>query len=205
MLLILFTMFLLVPDAGRLWRFFVLDRDPGPSRRPEPFRTARARRLGAVLPGAYVAYVLGVNVYGGAAAWKEYGGGAPKSPLYGIWEVEQMSLDGAPHPAMLGDPDCWRRVVFQFPETAAFQHTDDSFEYYKAAVALAERKLALTRFDDDLWKASFRIDQPAPGRLLLDGEMNHRKVRLQLRLVDHSKLRLVSGEFHWVQEYPFNR
>jgi hypothetical protein len=204
--LILFTMLLLVPDAGRLWRLFVLDRDPGPpARRTEHFRTSRARRIGAVLPGVYVAYVLGVNVYAGAAAWKEYGGGAPRSPLYGIWEVEQMALDGTPHPATLSDPDCWRRVVFQFPESAAFQHMDDTFENYKATITLADRKLALTRFDDELWKATFRIDQPAPGRLLLDGEMNHRKVRLLLRLVDHSKLRLVSGEFHWVQEYPFNR
>jgi len=152
-----------------------------------------------------VAYVLAVNVYGGAAAWKEYGGGAARSPLYGIWEVEQMALDGTPHPATLRDPDCWRRVVFQFPESAAFQHMDDTFENYKATISLADRKLALTRFDDALWKASFRIDQPGPGRLLLDGEMNHRKMRLQLRLVDHSQLRLVRSEFHWVQEYPFNR
>jgi hypothetical protein len=116
-----------------------------------------------------------------------------------------MTLDGTPHPAVLGDPDCWRRVVFQFPESLTFQHMDDTFENYKASIVLADRKVALTKFDDALWKASFRIDQPGPGRLLLDGEMNHRKVRLQLRLVDHTQFRLLSRGFHWVQEYPFNR
>jgi uncharacterized membrane protein YphA (DoxX/SURF4 family) len=203
--LILFALFLLAPDGGRLWRFFVLDRDPGPSRRPERPRTPRDRGIAGVVPAVYVVYLAGVNLYGSAAGWKEFGGGAPQSPLYGIWEVEQMTLDGTPHPAVLGDPDCWRRVVFQFPESVAFQHMDDTFENYKASIALADRKVALTKFDDALWKASFRIDQPGPGRLLLDGEMNHRKVRLQLRLVDHTQFRLLSRGFHWVQEYPFNR
>ncbi|HKD19135.1 MAG TPA: DoxX family protein [Thermoanaerobaculia bacterium] len=203
--LIVFAVFLLMADAGRLWRFFVLDRDTGASRRPERPRTARGRRIASVVPAVYVVYLVGVNLYGGAAAWKEYGGGSPQSPLYGIWEVEQMTLDGTPHPAAFGDPDCWRRVVFQFPESAAFQHMDDTFENYKASIALADRKLALTRFDDALWKASFQIDQPGPNRLVLDGEMNHRKMRLQLRLVDHTKFRLVSSGFHWIQEYPFNR
>jgi len=116
-----------------------------------------------------------------------------------------MTLDGALRPAIVGDEERWRRIVFDFPESASFQRMDDSFATYKASIALADRKLSLTRFDDELWKASFQIDQPGPERLVLDGEMNHRKVRLQLRLVDHSKLRLVSSEFHWVQEYPFNR
>jgi hypothetical protein len=141
--LVVFCLLLLLPDAGRLWRFFILDRNPGPrTERAEPFRTPRARRIAAVVPAVYVAYLLGLNLYSGAAAWKEYGGGAPQSPLYGIWEVEQMSLDGTPHPAMLADPECWRRVVFQFPESVSFQHMDDSFENYKAKITLADRMLA---------------------------------------------------------------
>ena len=203
--LIVFALFLLVPDAGRLWRFFVLDREPGPPRRPERPGKPRARRLAAAVPALYVAYLIGVKLNSASGAWTKYVGGAARSPLYGIWEVEQMTLDGTPRPAVLGDPDRWRRVVFEFPEYASFQHMDETFEDYKAKIVLAERKLALTRFNDELWKASLHIDQPGPGRLLLDGEMNHRKVRLQLRLVDHSQFLLVKRGFHWVQEYPFNR
>jgi hypothetical protein len=75
----------------------------------------------------------------------------------------------------------------------------------KATITAADKKLALGKFDDEKWKASFAYEQPADERLVLDGEMDAHRLRLELRLVDHTKFLLNSRGFHWVQEMPFNR
>jgi hypothetical protein len=51
--------------------------------------------------------------------------------LYGIWNVERLSVDGQVRPAELNDYDRrWRRVIFDTPGEIVFQRTDDSFARY---------------------------------------------------------------------------
>jgi hypothetical protein len=51
----------------------------------------------------------------------------------------------------------------------------------------------------------FAFSRPAPGQLVLDGTADGHSIHMQLRLVDRSKLMLVSREFHWVNDYPYQR
>jgi hypothetical protein len=82
---------------------------------------------------------------------------------------------------------------------------DDSFDRFWAAIDSASRKIDLTKGEDKKWKATITYERPAPERLVLEGEMDGHRYRMQLRLTDHTKRLLVSRGFHWVQEYPFNR
>jgi uncharacterized membrane protein YphA (DoxX/SURF4 family) len=200
--LVVFSAFLLLPDARRLWSFLVLDRGAPPPDRP---RLLTRRRLAAALPALYVAYLLGVNVYSEAKRWREFGGGAARSPLFGVWEVVEMTADGAPRPPIVSDRERWRRVLFEFPQSVAFQRMDDSFARYRATLSVGDRRLELSSSEDEKWAGAFLVDRPSPDRLVLDGDMDHHRMHLMLRLVDHTKFQLNSRGFHWVQEYPFNR
>jgi hypothetical protein len=51
----------------------------------------------------------------------------------------------------------------------------------------------------------FAFSRPAPGQLVLDGTMDGHEVSMPLKLVDRSKLMLVSRGFHWVNDYPYQR
>ena len=44
-----------------------------------------------------------------------------------------------------------------------------------------------------------------PDQLVLDGTMDGHTIQMRLKLVDRSKLTLVSRGFHWINEYPFQR
>ena len=74
-----------------------------------------------------------------------------------------------------------------------------------SAIDTGDNTLKLTKNDDKDWKASFAYTRPAPDRLVLDGEIDGHKEKMELQLVDRSKFLLVSRGFHWIQEYPFNR
>lgn len=201
--LMLFSLFLLAPEARRLFNFFLTDRAIPPARRTPLFRSVRANSIAVLLQVVFGLYLIGMGIYSGIEAWHTYGGGRPKPSLYGIWEVEQMSVDGQVRPAMLTDRDRWRRVIFDFTASTTFQRTDESFSGYGSSINDQDKTLTLTKPADKNWKASFTYSRPAPDQLTLDGSMDGHQVQMKLKLLDRNKFVLVNRSFHWIKEYPY--
>jgi hypothetical protein len=203
--LVLFSLFLLAPEGPRLANFFLTDRAIAASRQTPLFCSARANRVVVALQVAFGLYLIGMGIYSGIGAWSRYGGGRPKSALYGIWNVEQMSVDGQIHPPLLTDQARWRRVVFDFPTFTQFQRPDGTFTGFGASISDTDKTLTLTKPADKSWKATFAFVRPAPDQLVLDGAMDGHKIQLKLKLQDRDKFTLVNRGFHWINEYPFQR
>jgi hypothetical protein len=203
--LILMSLFLLAPEFSRLADFFLSNRAAAPSTQLPLFRTRRANRIALAVQIVVGMWLVGINAYGSWSEWHTFGGGRPKSALYGIWSVEQLSIDGQTRSPLLNDYDRWRRLVFDFPERMTFQRMDDSYAGYGVSINTNDKTLALTKNDDKNWKADFHFLRAAPDQLVLDGNMDGHTIHMQLQLVDRSKFLLVSRGFHWIQEYPYNR
>jgi hypothetical protein len=154
--------------------------------------------------------------------WRTEGDGRPLPPLYGIWEVHQMSIDEQLRPPLLTDSTRWRRAIFDLPSRncaalytqarytqaslcMASQRMDDSFIPYGASVNLPERTIALTKSDDKNWTANFTFQRPAEDQLILDGRMDNHQVHMELQLTDRNSFPLISRGFHWTMEAPFGR
>ena len=203
--LILLSLFLLAPDLHRLLDLFFFNRPVQRSTQFPLFSSGRANRSAVAAQLLFGFFLLAMNAYGSWTLWHQYGGGSPKSALYGIWNVEQLVIDGQPRPALVSDQQRWRRVIFDVPTRAAFQKMDESLARYGAAIDSKEHTLKLTKNDDPGWKAKFSYVRPSSDRLLLDGEIDGHKETMELQLVDRGRFLLVSRGFHWIQEYPFNR
>ena len=203
--LILLAVFLLAPDFRRLWDFFFAGRAAAPSAEPSLFRRARANRIAVIAQVVFGVYLIGMNIYGGVQAWHEYGGGRPKSALYGIWNVEQMSIDGTVRPPLLGDKGRWRRLVFDFVDGVGLHSMDETSTGYKCSIDLKSKSFSLMKPSDQKWKADFTFEQPAADRMVVDGSMDDHKIHAELKLVDRKQFMLVSRGFHWISEYPFQR
>ena len=199
--LILVCCFLLAPDVPRMVRFLLLRRTTSLSAEPQLFRGVRANRIALaaqIIFGLWLVVLYGLQCWG---YWNTVGGGRPLPPLYGIWDVRQMSIDEQPRPPLIGDSARWRRAIFDFPDRMVFQRTNDSFVPYGASLNLPEKTLALTKKDDKNWRASFTFRQPAVDQLVLDGRMDNHQVHMELQLIDRNSFVLVSRGFHWVQEF----
>jgi hypothetical protein len=203
--LILISLFLLAPDLRRLANFFVFDRPAAGSSRPPLFSTARANRVAMIAQVVIGIYLVGINLYGSVQGWYEYGGGSPKTVLYGIWNVDQLSIDGQVRAPLTTDYGRWHRVVFDVPSRVVFQRMDESNVSYRAAINPGDKTVALTKRGAPDFKANFAFQRLSPDQLILDGEMGGHKIRMQLGRMDEKKLLLMSRGFHWVQETPFNR
>ena len=203
--LILLSLFLLAPDLPRLINFFFLNRTTAPSAQAQLFSTRRANQIALTAQILFGLWLLGMNAYCERRDWYIGGGGQPKSPLYGIWEVDQQTMDGQLRSPLLNDYGRWRRVIFDFPDRVTFQRMDDSFARHPVTINVKDKTLVLNDDVDKNWKANFTFARVAPGQLILDGKLDDHQTQLQLRLVDLNKFALVNRGFHWIQEHPFNR
>ena len=96
----------------------------------------------------------------------------------------------------------------QAPTTAVLQKMDDSLEQYGAAFDDDGRTLRLTPQAGEAAGAATSAlvyQRPSPDRLVMDGVVGGRSVRLELKQRDLNSFRLNSRGFDWVQEVPFNR
>jgi hypothetical protein len=197
--LMLMALFLLAPDVRRLCRFFFLDRPVDSSTRSQLFRSRRRNRIALAVQILLGLWILGVNGYTARNAWNTYGGGRPKSPLYGIWNVTQISSGSL---SAVPGYDRWRRMIFDFPANMAVQQMDDSFVYYGATINPAAKTLALAGSKS---KGNFTFQRPSGNEMTLVGDMDGQRLHIQLQLLDRNKFLLVNRGFHWIQERPFNR
>jgi hypothetical protein len=204
--LLLLALFLLAPEWQRLADFAFRNRAVGSSAQPQLFNTRRANRIALSAQIVLGVWLLGMNAYSGWTYWHtDDGGGHPKSPLYGIWNVDELSIDGQLRSPLLVDYDRWRRVIFYRQTRMAFQRMDDSFEVFSAAINVSDKTLALTKDSDQSWKANFRFQRVVQDQLALDGIMDGHTIRMQLQRIDLNKFLILNRGFHWIQEYPFNR
>ena len=203
--LILMSLVLLAPEFKRLVTFFFSTASVSPSRQPKLFRSQRANRVALVVQVAFGLVLIGTNLYMARANWFRFGGGSPKSPLFGIWNMDQLWVGGQPQPLLVTDKEYWKRVIFDRPGGVAFQRADDTFITYGVNVNTTNGLLSLTKGNDKNWRASLKFERVGQDQLTLDGQMDGRALRMHLQLLDRDKLPLLSRGFHWIQEYPFNR
>ena len=193
--------FLLWPDAGRLANVLALNRPTEPSHAPDLFATPSANRRALVAQVVFGLYLIGMFTWVATRSYYGAGGpGEPRSLLYGIWNVEELSVDGETRPAVVNDYDRrWRRVIFDTPAVVVFQRIDDSFAHYEARVDADSRAIALTKRNGGPWRASFTFDRPSADRLVLNGTMDGYTLRLRLRRVELDTFRLLNSRFRWVR------
>ena len=201
--LILMSLFLLAPDARRLLNVLVLNRAAGPSSVPPLGRSRRAWRIAATLQVVFGIYLIGMNMSQSIEGWTTYGGGAPKSPLYGIWNVTKMEIDGVERAALVTDYDRFRRVVFDNPARMSFQRMDDTFVGLGNTIDLTAGTVKLTR--GTAQAGAFTISNRSADRMMLDGALDGKKMRMELEGWPRDRFLLVTRGFSWVQEFPFNR
>lgn len=200
--LLLMSFVLLAPQMRRLADLFVLQRPVGPVSQPELFENPRSRRISTGVQAALGVWVLIGCVVISGTGWYEYGGGREKPELYGIWAVREFTVDGRPSPPLTTDQLRWKHVVFDEPGALTYQRMDGRLVL--APAEFGERTIAVSG-DDGTTFADFRVSQPDPQHLELDGRMAGRPVRIALDQVDPNGFTLRNRGFHWVQEYPYFR
>jgi hypothetical protein len=201
--LILIGLVLLAPEMRRLTSVLLLNRAAPSSSMVPLARRPWVRRSLVAAQILFGAFSFGSAWLGNRDAWHTVGAGAPRPPLYGIWTIERMTVNGVERAPLVTDWGRYRRVIFQNKATVIFWRMDDTSVGYSATIDTARKTIALTANKQSLGTLAY--EQPTPDTLILDGALAGQTLRFETRLFDRSRFLLVSRGFHWIQEAPFNR
>ncbi|HET9711853.1 MAG TPA: hypothetical protein VFP64_08225 [Pyrinomonadaceae bacterium] len=197
--LLAMAIFLLLPEARRLWNFFILNR-PVECVHVQPlFRRTALHRTALVLASLFLIAVVGVSLYQSYNQRRLFTG--QRSPLYGIWEVEEFSLGQSTPTA---SAPRWRRIIFDSPRRVAVQ-TTDLLERFGAQLDQDKRTLTLRKREDPGWNTVLTYEQVSPEVIAIAGALNGSEMTARLRRTDERKFLLTDRGFHWINEFPFNK
>jgi hypothetical protein len=205
--LMILSLVLLAPDMRRLFSVMVLRRGVDDAPEPPLARRAVLRRGLAALQVIFGAWLIVSSYQSATQSYTTFGAGAPKPLLYGIWDIERMEIDGVERAPLVTDYDRWRRVVIQAPTTVAFQRMNDTFQFVVVRVDAEAKTMTFTRGGGPQATeiGRFTFEQPAPDRLIAQGELDGRTMRLETRRFHHEQLQMFNNRFRWIQDYPLNR
>jgi uncharacterized membrane protein YphA (DoxX/SURF4 family) len=198
---VLMSLAILAPDVKRIANVLLLNREAGLSTQVPIFRTPTAERralAAQVAIGIYLAIMFG---WLQVRQWDAPDGPAhPRSPLYGIWDIERLTIDGESRPVELNDYDRrWRRAIFDFPDRMAFQRIDDTLARYDTQFDLDRMTLVLRKLNSRNWISAFRYQRPSDDRMIFDGTMDGHDVHMELTLVGRDTWPLLNSRFRWVR------
>jgi hypothetical protein len=194
--------FLMLPEIRRIINVFVLNLPSAPLFEPPLFRRKSLCLALLGLQLVFLVYTAGTSLYGVRKRVKQY---SAIPPLYGIYAVDDFTVDGVSRAPLYTDEGRWRRFIFERYGSIVILPGEGAMQRYLGKVDMAAKTLELTKRGDQTWKPRFTIGTPAPGVVVLDGAMDGKKIQARLRKFDEKAFPLNSRGFHWINEIPYNR
>ena len=201
---------LLAPDLRRLAGLFLFNRTVAPAPAPRLFARRRPDRAAQLLFSLFGLYVLCTSLYGSQQRYRSRQAELP--PMYGAWEVEEFTVDGEAEPPA-GAVE-WRRAAFQRSNHLIVELTNGTRRSYPLEVNRAKKRMRIGEYQRDAagkfivdaegwprkiagWSSEMAFAEPEPGVLILDGQLEGRRVHARLR-----PMTLSGKNFHWIID-PF--
>jgi hypothetical protein len=210
---LLMGLILVAPDLRRLADMFLFNRTVRPAEAPPLSARPWLNRAPHVLFFLFGLYVIVAGFHASYKRYVDYN--SAKSPLYGVWSVEEFAVDGKDVP-LFTDPDRWRWVIFQKPDMVIIEHMIGSRKSHPVELDMKTGTMKLGQFQRDRegkavldaegwpqkapgWRTSLSFRQPEADVLVLAGQLDGRRTRMKLR-----KLTVLTGKnFHWITD-PFD-
>lgn len=196
---------LVLPDARRLVNVFWFHR-PVEAATSSPLLATAGRNWAAnIVASLLVIAFTGWSLLEAYQDRQEIHAPAARSPLHGLWSVEELEIDGQLRPPLLTDEDRWRRLVFDRPDLLVIQFTSDARARYQLELNTEEQLLSLTKRSDPNWRAALRYERNDNDHLSLTGTFGKQQIRARLRRLDAAQFPLTRRGFRWINEFSDNR
>ncbi|WP_312333786.1 hypothetical protein [Sphingobacterium sp.] len=192
--LLLFSIFLLLPYIKSLFTFFITGRPVQLTTPQQPVLNRNWKRKSLSVAKLVLLTIFSIQEITSLSSTQklidEY---QKKSPLYGIYRIEQTGIQRK------SIPENWRFIVFESDNyKVLIRNTDYSPQTESVVIDAAGRKITLNNYEFD-----YRINPDGNIRLTKTFDNHTEEIRLVKQ--DPQAFELMRRKFNWIQEYPYSR
>lgn len=192
-------------DLDRLVNFFLNNTVSLPKIDQYPFKSQWKKLVQRLLKVVAIGFTIYSTAWNFYKAGEQYGDAAPKPPLYGIYDVKSFESDGKEVPALMGDTLRWKRVIINYAGNVRITTMPDSNIWMKLAVNVQAKTATFTSYKDSTDTFKLKFIRPVKSKLMLEGIMRGKPVKISFSRVDEQQFPLIKTGFNWINEYPNNR
>ncbi|HEV7504313.1 MAG TPA: hypothetical protein VGS07_05345 [Thermoanaerobaculia bacterium] len=200
---------LVAPDLRRLADLFLFNRPVGVAETRPLFTRKRLDQAVQILFVVFGLYMIYTSVSSGIKRYEKRN--PPKPPLYGVWSVEELTVDGKDVPLATATPvDRWRWVTLEKPGEMRLELKTGAHESYAISLDRVAKKMTLAKYQKDLngkpvlnaagkpqkdpnWQGNLSFNEPETDVLVLDGTLDGHRTHAKLL-----KMPLIGKSFHWI-------
>lgn len=204
--LVVMTLFLLLNDAKRLFKFFLTGEAISlPVIKAPEIKKKWLRITKLAFKTLLVGHALLYGVIEVLDTRGEYGDRAPKPKLYGLYNVDLYIKNNDTVPPLMTDSVRWKQFVIEWEGYARVNHMTNRATTFTTKLDTVLRKIDLTTRKDTTIKCSFIYDYSNPDQFNLKGVIQSDSVSIFMTKKNLNDYLLMNRGFHWINEYPFNR
>ncbi|MDY8134716.1 hypothetical protein [Aquimarina sp. 2201CG5-10] len=202
-LLTIMGVFLLAPDINRILNFFILNKEVQPKKFKQYFSTPKLKITAIVVKILVVGYLFYTNINGSIEGQQKWGKDAPKSALYGIYEVTEFIKNNDTIPPLTTDTKRWKRLVVDKYYTG-IQTMDEKLQYKKEKTDTLTNTLHLTSYRDstDIQNFTYKLED---SLFIFESIYKGDTLKIKTSKREREEFLLINRGFHWINEFPFNR
>ncbi len=200
--LLFMALVLVAPDVPRLADLFLWNRRVEPAVDPPLSSHPWRNRLPHILLVLLGLYSIGTNWTEAQARYRQFH--PPRPPFYGVWTVEEFTVDGRDVPLFTA-PERWRFLLFQKPRALTVELMIGARRGYSLALDRKNRRMVLGPPQPDVGPpqplpgspTAFSFTNPESDLLILDGQVDGHPTHAKLR-----EMPLLATGFHWFFNPP---
>ncbi len=206
--LVIMTLFLLLNNAGRLFRFFFVGQTTSLAIIKSPILKKRWMYTSKMV---FKFLVIGYAVvYGTITVWKyknELKDSRPKPKLYGLYDIDIFIVNNDTLPNSSLDASRWNQLVFEDNDYMRVRFKSDSVAGFLAKVDTIHQKIDIKYRADSTMRGTLHYTFSNPDNFILSGTIRNDSVTIisKRRKIETKNFRLIKRGFHWINERPYNK
>lgn len=194
--LFIMTLFLVLPDAGRLAHILVLNKPTEATKRRQFLETRWLRNAAIAVKILFITTVVIGNVASCFQRMRISGDGRERSPVYGIYDVTQFIVNGDTLAPLATDSIRWRQLITDFPDHIHVKLMNDSIAYYPVVWDTTARELTINAWPST--KKSILQFENVSDSLRLHGTMGLDSVEISFQQRNLESFHLIGTRFRWI-------
>ncbi len=202
-LLTVIGIFLLAPDLKRILNFLIVNKNVASKVFQPYFTKEKLKKITIILKVLIIGYLFYSNINDAIDGQKQWGKKAPKSALYGIYEVTEFIKNNDTLPPLATDTLRWKRLIIDKRYTN-IQTMNEGFIKLKEKTDTILKTVQLTLYADstDVQSLSYKLKDSI---YIFEGIYNCDTLTIKAKKKEREEFLLINRGFHWINEKPFNR